>query len=587
MVALSGAVAPGLGYSPGMSEGSHNRAQVLRRVFIGVACVAVCVLAAWRSAGIESESCWFSILPPLIAVSLALITRRLIISLAAGILVGGFLAAVPSDPGLPVMWGRGTVAGPTYVFSAITDATNIQILAFVVFVLVMISVLIVAGGLQGIVNRLARLAKGSRSTQLVTALMGLAIFIDDYANTMIVGSSMRPMADRHGISREKLAFIVDATSAPVAGIAVISTWIGYEVGLFGEVAQSLDIAKSGYAMFFDALGFRFYCILMIVFVLINVLSGRDYGSMARAQKRTRMTGAVAASDARPLTSETLSACQPADAVRVKARTAVIPIGALFLILIGALWYDGGGATILQSGAHHILNPRIWRDVLGRAENNILILSIASGISLLLALVIARLYARLALRVLGRAVVGGLRGALLPTAILVMAWSLKTVCDELQTGIFLIDAAGGALSPIWFPALLFVVAGLTSFATGTSWGTMAILIPTGIPIAFQLDGGVYGLTTMISLGAVLDGAILGDHCSPISDTTIMSSISSGCDHIHHVSTQIPYSVTVGAVAVVCGYLLSAFGVASWAGILIGAGVIAAVQFGFGRRAPART
>ena len=557
-----------------------------RRVLVGtltaVVFAALCALAACRAAQIQAAAAWYSILPPLLAVSLALVTHRLLLSLALGVLLGGLLSAVPSEPASPAAWGAGLLSGPQQVLSAVTDGTNLQILTFVALVLTTISLLIVAGGLQGVVRWLARFAKTSRSTQLVTALMGLAIFIDDYANTMIVGSSMRPMTDQHRISREKLAFLVDATSAPVAGIAVISTWIGYEVGLFGEVSQSLGFGRDGYAMFFDALAFRFYCILMIAFVLTSVFSERDYGAMARAQRRARESGAVAADDARPMTRGALAAASAHPAARILARTAVVPIAGLFLFLLVALWIAGGGGQKLQAGIHHLVNPRTWRDVLGQTENSISILAAASGFGLLLSLATCRLWARLRFGVMGRTLLSGLRASLLPITILVLAWSLKGTCDTLETGRFLVDAVGEVLSPLWFPALVFILAGVTSFATGTSWGTMAILIPTAIPIAFQLDGQSYGLTTMISLGAVLDGAILGDHCSPISDTTIMSSIASGCDHIHHVTTQIPYSVTVGVAAVVCGYLPAALGVPSWIGILAGCAAIVVFVTVVGKR-----
>ncbi len=534
----------------------------LRSIVITIVFFVICLLAAWRSGHITSEAVWYSILPPLLAVTLALITHKLLISFAIGVISGGFFAIVPGDPGSLTAWGRGAITGPGYIWTALSDPINLQILTFVVLVLAMISVLIVSGGLQGIVNWLARYAKSDRSTQFVTALMGLAIFIDDYANTMIVGSSMRPMTDRYKISREKLAFLVDATSAPIAGLAVISTWIGYEVGLFTDVGKSLGIAKDGYAMFFDALSFRFYCIMMIIFVLVNVISGRDFGSMAKAEKRARKTGAIAADDAKPMTSKAFSQAKPDQAAILKARTAVIPIAALFICLLAFLWYDGGGMSRLGS----IFNPYTWRDVIGSAENTYLILATVAGISLVLAVITATVYARISLNIIGKAILAGFKGSLLPMAILVLAWSLKGSCDDLQTGMFLIDAVGEALSPLWFPALLFIVAGLTSFATGTSWGTMAILIPIAIPLAFELDGGVYGLTTMISLGAVLDGAIFGDHCSPISDTTLMSSISSACDHIHHVNTQIPYSLTVGGLALGCGYIPAAFGLPSPVSIL---------------------
>ena len=539
-----------------------KRSTLLRYGAVLLTLCAISIAAAYRASTLASQAAWYSVLPPLLAVALALATHRLLPSLALGVIAGGLLAHAPAGA-----WGRGLLAGSGYVLGAASDATNLQILIFVALVLMMITVLVVAGGLQGVVNRLARFARGSRSTQFATVLMGLVIFIDDYANTMIVGSSMRPLTDRYRVSREKLAFLVDATSAPIAGIAVISTWIGYEVGLFSETSQSLGLGRDGYAMFFDALSYRFYCILMIVFVLANVLTGRDFGPMARAQQRARRTGAVAAPNARPMTPKAYAAAEPDAGVRPRARVAVLPIGGLFLFLLAALWVDGGGSGY---GVLAPFNPRIWRDVLAASENSILILVLASALSVGLACATAHGWARLPVRRLGRALTAGLRASLLPITILILAWSLKGACDGLQTGQFLVDAVGDTVAPLYFPALVFALAGMVAFATGTSWGTMAILIPTAVPVAFQLDGALYGLTTMMTLGAVLDGAILGDHCSPISDTTIMSSLSSACDHIHHVKTQIPYSLLVGALAVVCGYLPAAAGWPSYAGLALGAG-----------------
>ncbi|MFH1143829.1 MAG: Na+/H+ antiporter NhaC family protein [Candidatus Eisenbacteria bacterium] len=543
-------------------------ASPIRAGLAGTICVGVCLLAAWRGQAIQSSGAWYSIVPPLLSVSLALLTRRLMFSLSLGVLAGGLLSTAVAAPHSPAAWARGLLAGPGFALTVLREPTNLQILAFVALVLMMIAVLIVAGGLQGIVDWLARFARGPRSTQLLTALMGLVVFIDDYANTMIVGSSMRPMADRHRVSREKLAFLVDATSAPVTGIAVVSTWIGYEAGLFGEISASLGFGKSGYGVFFDALAFRFYCFLMIAFVLLNTLTGRDYGPMLRAERRARTTGQLSAPDARPMTSRAFASAQPAAGARVRALTAIVPLAGLFAFLIAALWIDGGGAELLRTGARHLLSPSAWREVIGSAEHNILILALAGALGVLLAIVCAVAIGRLGARPLGRTLLAGLRGSLLPMAILTLAWSLKTACDTLGTGAFLVDAVGGLLSPVWFPVLIFLLACLISFATGTSWGTMAILIPTAGPLAFELDGGRYGLTTMMSLGAVLDGAIFGDHCSPISDTTIMSSISSACDHVHHVTTQLPYSVTVAAFAAGAGYLPAAMGLPSGLCLLLG-------------------
>ena len=239
-------------------------------------------------------------------------------------------------------------------------------------------------------------------------------------------------------------------------------------------------------------------------------------------------------------------------------TALLPFAALIFCLLAGLWWNGGGFGLLDKSILNLFSFNAWRQIITQAKDTTLVLMIAAGISLLLAIDQAR-RARLSWQQTMQAVFTGIKSSSFPLLLLILAWSLKSACDDLNTGEFLVATVGQSVQPWLFPLLVFLVAALTSFGTGTSWGTMAILIPTAIPVAYQLDGGSYGLITMISLGAVLDGSIFGDHCSPISDTTIMSSIASGCDHIQHVQTQIPYSLTVGSVALLGGYLPAAMNI----------------------------
>ena len=532
--------------------------------------LALCIGAAWRASGLaQTETLvWYSIIPPLLAITVAILTNRLLLSLGSAVVVGVFLAAVRKQPNSIGEWSASLGSNTTSLIQSVSGEFNIQVVVFIVLILATISVMIASGGLQGVVNWLSRFAKGPRSTQFVTVLMGLAVFIDDYANTIIVASAMRPVTDQQKISREKLSFLVDATTAPIAGLAIVSTWIGYEVYLFNSVAESVGISKDGYAMFFDALGFRFYCIMMIVFVLANVISGQDFGPMRKAEQRARTTGEVIATGANPMTSTVFSTLRYAPSARIRAKSAIIPIATLFVAMFIGFWFLGEGTGMP-------FEISAWRTAISTTsanEDNVKVLAIASASGFLTAILCAIAFSRIGLKIIGKAIATGLRGSLLPTAILILAWGLKAACDELGTGEFLATTLEGVLSRIWFPALLFIVASSVSFAIGTSWGTMAILIPTAIPIAFKLDGNTYGLTTMICLGAVLDGSIFGDHCSPISDTTIMSSIASSCDHIHHVRTQLPYSLTVAGFALICGYYPAALGMPPLVGIGASAGLI---------------
>ncbi len=511
---------------------------------------------------------WYSVMPPLIAITLAVITTRLFLSL--GVAVGS---------GLLLAWGQQKLSIGSFFTEmvwfvrAVTvgndgiDLFNFWVILFVLFMMSMISVVIASGGIGSAISLLSYLAKGARSTQVITALMGTAIFIGDYSNAMLVGPTMRPITDKYRVCREKLAYIVDSTSAPIAGLAFVSTWIGYEVGLFNSVAETIGLDSDGYSMFFDALPFRFYCILTILFVIVNAISGRDYGMMRRAQKRARDTGDVSEPDAKVMGG--IKVDSDFEKISTQILSAFIPLILLFGLILGGLWIDGKG-----SGS--IFSLTSWRDALSNA-NNVKILASAAISSFVAAIICARVFSKRTFSEIFAAAKEGLSGALLPIAIILCAWGIKASCDKLMTGQYISSLLSDVVSPLWFPALVFIVASLTSFATGTSWGTMAILIPTAIPVAYVLDGDAYGITTIICLGAVLDGAIFGDHCSPISDTTILSAIVSSCDPMHHVRTQMPYALTVAVIALLCGYLPAALGLPSYIGILIGLGVIVLLYY----------
>lgn len=543
------------------------RKTILSLVLFTAVCGAVYFISS-PDASQSGNLRWYSIVPPLLAIFLAFLTHHVVLSLGIAIVVGGLLCEVPAAPLEPGVWldGFENVAG---IFAATaTDRTNLVILSFIPAVFVTIQLVIRSGGFQGILLWLARWIKGRRSAQGATALMGIICFIDDYANAMIVGSMMQPITDRHRVSRQKLAFIVDATSAPIAGLAVISTWIAYEVGLLGDIAEELAIDKNGYAMFFDALAYRFYCWLMIAFVFAHITLGRDFGPMRKAEEPNGSGG-----DKNEERSDAPKGSPPGDEVgRPMAICAILPLGALLVVHLTGLWFDGDGLGVLREGGS-LVSLTYWREVIGAAENSSVMLARAGVVGVVIALLCSTLVASLGPSDIGRCIIKGLRRASIPVVILILAWSLKNCCGELGTGKFLTSLLAGRVSPWLFAPMVFVVASIVSFATGTSYGTMAILLPTAVPVAFALDGDAYGLCTVMSIGAVLDGAIFGDHCSPISDTTIMSSISTSCDLMDHVQTQLPYSLFVAAVALLLAYLPSALGL--WPGASLGLGVVAII------------
>jgi len=576
--------------------------------------VSAPLLGAVAPATHVTQPAWYSILPPLLAIGLALATRRLYTSLLAAILVGGLLAAWQSGLGVVGLVSGLAVAGRALTQSVLdvdqwhVRVDSLLILAYVVFVMTAIAVMAGSGGLQALADRLQRLARSRRSAQVVTFLAGLVVFIDDYANSMIVGSTFRPVADRHGVSRAKLAFIVDATAAPVSGLALLSTWIGYEVGLLGELAQSLGIDKNGYGIFLDAVVFRFYCLAMLAFVLLIGLTGLDFGPMAReerlawseAERERRQEGSCGGRGGVEEPARPSGSCGPSDwdrsgssrwasgdnadgstpdrAGRLAGGTtkrsvpgkldesaglfwlAVGPLLLLVVFFLAGMWVDGGGYRQLSVVEAGVFSFEYWQRVLSQADS-IRLLAEASGLCLATSLLLAWQLAGCSAGQLARYLWCGLQSAALPVSVLLLAWGLKQTCDELQTGAYLAELLGQRLWPPLFPALVFVVSCVCSFSTGTSWGTMAILLPTALPVAFQLDGGSYGVTSVLTVAAVLDGAIFGDHCSPISDTTIMSAAASGCDQVVHVQTQLPYALVVAGVVLVVGYLPAGLGLSS--------------------------
>lgn len=546
----------------------NNKLKILMSVLIFF---GICFVLMWQASHIAVDNpqlVWYSVIPPLLAITLAVTTTRLFLSLGVAVGAGFLIAWSQTQRTLDTLaaefvWFVRAVSVGNDGF----DLFNVWVILFILFMMSTISVVVASGGIAGAISLLSHLARGPRSTQFITAVMGTAIFIGDYSNAMLVGPTMRPITDRYKVSREKLAYIVDSTSSPIAGLAFVSTWIGYEVGLFDSVARSIGLASDGYSMFFDALAFRFYCILTIIFVIINTLSGRDYGAMRSAQARARNTGQVSASDAKIMGS--ITADNNTAPPNTQIFSAFIPLSLLFGLILGGLWIDGKGSGSLFS-------LTAWRDALSEA-NNVKVLAMAAGSAFVAAIVCARCFSQMPFAEIGTALREGVSGTLMPVLIIFCAWGLKASCDKLMTGQFIAAMLSDVVSPLWFPALVFVVASLTSFATGTSWGTMAILIPTAVPVAYSLDNGTYGITTIICLGAVLDGAIFGDHCSPISDTTILSAIVSSCAPMHHVRTQLPYALTVAGIALVCGYLPAALGVSSAIGIAAGTGIIVLLFF----------
>jgi Na+/H+ antiporter NhaC len=448
----------------------------------------------------------------------------------------------------------------------------------------MVGVISKNGGTIGIVSLVERLAQSARRSQLATWFMGLIIFFDDYANTLIVGNTMRPITDRFKISREKLAYIVDSTAAPVAGL-FLSTWIGYEVGVIGDAMKGTGYTADPFSVFLMSIPYRFYLLLSIAFVAMIALTKRDFGPMLYAERRAREGRGLIAPGSEPASDLTESTgILPSKDVPVRWINGVLPILTVIVVTIIGIWYTGYEAVV-ASGQE--IN---FRSVLSNASSfTALFWSSLSGCAVGILLSVGQRI--LSLHDAMEAWFSGIKSMLLAMVILTLAWSICGVTKELGTAEYIVGVLKGTL-PLWsIPALTFAIAAFISFATGTSWGTMAILMPLVVPLAWNmsLDNGLDPIASQHSLflavSAVLAGSIWGDHCSPISDTTVMSSMASSCDHIDHVRTQMPYALVVGGLSIAL-YLPAAFGMNTWVLLGISVLILTLIIFLFGRRVEIR-
>ncbi len=492
---------------------------------------------------------WVSLLPPLVAVVLAIVTRQVLISLFCGLWVGVILWLTVNP------FAAALRSLDTYIVGALADPDHASVIIFSLSLGGMVGVITQSGGVRGIVDAVSRWARTPRSGQLTTAGLGVVVFFDDYANSLIVGNTMRPLTDRLRISREKLAFLVDATAAPVATVGVISTWTAYQLSLIREQTVVLERFESeAYLFFLSSIPFSFYSLSALALVFCVAASGRDFGSMRRAEERARSTGELTAPGAQPLflpDAEVAVASEPGRHWTL----AIVPILAVILLTVAGLYWTGLRALDAQAGQATL------REIIGASDSFRALLWAAFGGS-----IVAGTMAVLAgerVRAVTAAWVGGARALVLAAFILLLAWSLGRVTKELGTGAYVLALVDGVVSAGFVPALTFLAAAVISFATGTSYGTMAILIPVLLPLANELtlrapmDPSTAAGVVQATLAAVLSGAVFGDHCSPISDTTVLSSMAAGSDHVDHVRTQLPYAVLAAAPAL-AAFLLSGHG-----------------------------
>lgn len=467
-----------------------------------------------------SEPTWISLLPPILAIILAIATKQVYLSLAGGIFLGWTIL----EGWNPLAGMAGAVDGTVAVFESPGDTRAIL---FTLVIGSLIATVEASGGVRGFVHFLESRSwvDSARKSQLLAWATGVVIFIESNITVLVAGSVARPLCDRFKCSREKLAYIIDSTSAPICILIPMNAWGAYNLGIL----EGLGV-ENPLGVFLNAVVLNFYAIAAVILVLIVILTGWDIGPMKKAEERTR-GGQLLWPGSTPMIDEEVLSPPPNENIEPRARNMFLPIASMVLFMPVGLYITGGGNILDGSGSTSVL----WSVLVGL------------GVAWLL-LLFQRAYTQDDLVKIGLKGAGGL----VPLAlILLLAISLGDVAESLGTGEYVAQITAGRVPNFVFLPLIFAVSGIIAFSTGTSWGTFGIMLPIAVPAAAAL-----GLPLAPFVAASLAGGIFGDHCSPISDTTIISSMAAATDHIDHVRTQLPYALIGGAVAVVSFAILGA-------------------------------
>ncbi|WP_163972134.1 Na+/H+ antiporter NhaC family protein [Oceanobacillus halotolerans] len=493
-----------------------------------------------------------SLLPPVIAIVLALVTRNVIPALFAGV----WLGATMLHGWNPLMGLYATFS--EFIIPNVGDEWSATVLIYCGLFGVLIAILQTTGGAHAIAHAISRKVKTARGAQGSTMLFGIIIFFEDYFNALTVGSVMRSVNDKMRVSREKLAYVVDSTSAPMCLLAPVSTWVVFVMGLIGAQFVELGISGSEYMTYILTIPFNFYSILALLLVAIIIFMKWDFGPMANAEYRARTTGKLIRDGAEPPQDDQMTDVEMVEGHTPKKRNMIVPIVVL-LALIPPLFLWTGGYP-----------ENDFVTAVGEADGGISILIAAFGAGIV-ALIMGLGQKLFTFKEAMSIYVSGFRSMMLVYVILALAWSIGSVTTELGTAEFIVDFAQQTASPAVIPVLLFFIGAIVAFTTGTSYGTFAIMVPIAMPLADSMDISMY-----LAIAAVLSGGIFGDHCSPISDTTILSSAGASSDLVDHVNTQIPYAITAGISGIVA-FLVAGITESAVASILVGAVVLIVLAY----------
>lgn len=492
----------------------------------------------------------WSLVPPLLAIIMVLLTKRVLVSLGVGIIAAAlFIAEFQLKESLLLVW---TAFKGVFVEDGVLNTWNVYILLFVLMLGILTAFVSMMGGTKAFGDWMIRRVKTRAGAQIMTMLLGVIVFVDDYFNSLTVGQIAKPITDKHRISRAKLAYIVDSTSAPICVIAPVSSWGAYIIGIVGSVlaAQSVT-AYTAFDAFIKLIPMNYYVWAALGVVLVIALRQSDFGPMKTHEDRALQTGEVL----NPENAEKIDVNSNLITSNAgKLTDLIIPIAVLFFATFGFIYWTGLNAAeghqsfINIFGEADVAKSLLYGGIVGLAVTFILFIR-------------HKLQRELTGKHFSLGIVKGAKSMLPGFTILIFAWAIVFLIGELKTGEYLagiVQASNLSLSLL--PVIVFIMAGFIAFATGTSWGSFGILLP----IAGQIAGAVDIELLLPMLAAVLAGAVFGDHCSPISDTTILSSAGSGCDHIEHVTTQLPYAILAAGIAGL-GYLILGIFESVWLGL----------------------
>ncbi|PAB57979.1 Na+/H+ antiporter NhaC family protein [Anaeromicrobium sediminis] len=466
---------------------------------------------------------FLSLIPPLLAIIVSILTKNVIVSL----FLGSFVGILIMSNGM-VITATQTIIGD-YFFKQLTDSYNAGVLVLLVFIGGFVALMEKSGGSAAFAEKAAKFINTRVKTQLAAWIGGIIVFFSDLGTPLIVGPIFEPIFDKGKVSREKLAWIIDSTASPVAVLVPFIGWGVYVMGLIQKEFESLNIMESDWSAFVHAIPFQFYPILTILMVPLVAFTGLEFGAMAKAEKRVREIGELFWYNSKPMRkSENMKEIQN---IKSSAMLVWLPILVLLVTLFGLL--------IPHGFPFKKVSGSVFRVALSTGY-------LFAGILLI---IMMKYYKVKKLQEAFEVYIYGMQKMMYVAITLVLAWSLGNVIKNMGTANYIIEIMDGTVPSYFVPILIFIVGGCMSFATGSSWGTFAVMIPLAIPMSHHLGAPLYAC-----IGAVLSGGLFGDHCSPISDTTILASTGAGCDHIDHVKTQLPYAI-VNAVAALIAYIMA--------------------------------